>query len=53
LAGNGMKQVKLQRCFTKGSNLDYDPAFEEKATMFGKTLHRDDRTSELLQSFEN
>jgi beta-glucosidase len=34
--------------YAKGSNLDYDPAFEEKATMFGKTLHRDDRTSEEL-----
>jgi beta-glucosidase len=35
--------------YAKGSNLDYDAAFEEKATMFGKTLHRDSRTSgELL-----
>ncbi len=35
--------------YAKGSNLDYDAAFEEKATMFGKTLHRDNRTSaELL-----
>jgi beta-glucosidase len=35
--------------YAKGSNLDYDAAFEEKATMFGKTLHRDDRTAaELL-----
>ena len=34
--------------YAKGSNLDYDPAFEEKATMFGKTLHRDSRTSEAL-----
>jgi len=34
--------------YAKGSNLDYDAAFEEKATMFGKTLHRDNRTSEEL-----
>jgi beta-glucosidase len=34
-------------CFTPSSNLDYDASFEEKATMFGKTLHRDD---ELLQN---
>ncbi|RZJ65214.1 MAG: beta-glucosidase BglX, partial [Flavobacterium sp.] len=34
--------------YAKGSNLDYDAAFEEKATMFGKTLHRDNRSSEEL-----
>ena len=34
--------------YAKGSNLDYDPAYEEKATMFGKTLHRDSRTSAAL-----
>ncbi|KFF17139.1 beta-glucosidase BglX [Flavobacterium hydatis] len=34
--------------YAKGSNLDYDAAFEEKATMFGKTLHRDNRTKEEL-----
>ena len=34
--------------YAKGSNLDYDAAFEEKATMFGKTLHRDNRTNEEL-----
>jgi beta-glucosidase len=31
--------------YATGSNLDYDAGFEEKATMFGKTLHRDDRTA--------
>ena len=36
--------------YAKGSNLDYDFAFEEKATMFGKTLHRDNRTKEELLS---
>ena len=35
--------------YAKGSNLDYDAVLEEKATMFGKTLHRDNRTAaELL-----
>jgi beta-glucosidase len=34
--------------YAKGSNLDYDAGFEEKATMFGKTLHRDDRTAAEL-----
>lgn len=34
--------------YAKGSNLDYDAAFEERATMFGKTLHRDNRTNEQL-----
>ncbi len=36
VAGNATKVL-----YAKGSNLDYDPVFEEKATMFGKTLHRD------------
>ena len=40
VAGNTTKVL-----YAKGSNLDYDAAFEEKATMFGKTLHRDNRTS--------
>ncbi len=34
--------------YAKGSNLDYDAALEEKATMFGKTLHRDNRSKEEL-----
>jgi beta-glucosidase len=34
--------------YAKGSNLDYDAAFEEKATMFGKTLNRDNRTDKEL-----
>jgi beta-glucosidase len=44
----GIKEVAGKNSnvlYAKGSNLDYDPAFEEKATMFGKTLHRDSRTS--------
>ncbi|TRX42909.1 beta-glucosidase BglX [Flavobacterium restrictum] len=34
--------------YAKGSNLDDDAALEEKATMFGKTLHRDTRTKTEL-----
>ncbi|WP_264563874.1 beta-glucosidase BglX [Flavobacterium sp. N3904] len=40
--------TKAKVLYAKGSNLDYDPAFEEKATMFGKTLHRDNRTNAEL-----
>jgi beta-glucosidase len=40
------KQVEV--LYAKGSNLDYDASFEEKATMFGKSLNRDKRTSEEL-----
>lgn len=34
--------------YAKGSNLDYNAAFEERATMFGKSLKRDNRTAEEL-----
>jgi beta-glucosidase len=34
--------------YAKGSNLDYDAKFEQRATMFGKSLHRDNRTKEQL-----
>ena len=46
----GIKQVtgNANVLYAKGSNLDYDAVFEENATMFGKTLHRDNRTSEEL-----
>jgi beta-glucosidase len=36
--------------YAKGSNLDEDAGLEERATMFGKTLHRDNRTKEELLS---
>jgi beta-glucosidase len=48
---NGMKSVvgnDAKILYAKGSNLDYDAAYEERATMFGKTLHRDQRTNEQL-----
>ncbi|MBD0726234.1 beta-glucosidase [Flavobacterium sp. L1I52] len=47
----GIKEVvgnNAKVLYAKGSNLDYDAVFEEKATMFGKTLHRDNRTQEEL-----
>ena len=34
--------------FAKGSNLDADSAFEERATMFGRSLHRDGRSAQAL-----
>lgn len=41
--------VSAKIVYAKGSNLDDDAALEERATMFGKTLHRDSRTkAELL-----
>jgi beta-glucosidase len=47
----GIKEVagpSVKVLYAKGSNLDYDADFETKATMFGKTLHRDDRSKEEL-----
>ena len=49
----GLKEVvgdKVKVLYARGSNLDADSAFEERATMFGKTLGRDKRTAaEILQ----
>lgn len=48
---DGMKTVAGKNTnilYAKGSNLEYDAALEEKATMFGKTLHRDQRTDKEL-----
>lgn len=36
--------------YAKGSNLDADEAIEERGTMFGKTLHRDKRSAEVLRN---
>jgi beta-glucosidase len=47
----GFKEVlgtNARILYAKGSNLDYDAALEERATMFGKTLHRDNRTNEEM-----
>ena len=34
--------------YAKGANLDADSLFEEHATLFGKTLHRDARSNEAI-----
>jgi beta-glucosidase len=42
----GLKEAvgdKAKILYAKGSNLDYDAAFEERAGMFGKNLGRDNR----------
>jgi len=48
----GMQEVlgqSAQVLYAKGSNLVEDAAYEERATMFGKTLNRDNRSkAELL-----
>ncbi len=44
----GLKEVggsSTTVTFVRGSNLDYDPVFEERAGMFGKDLRRDMRPS--------
>lgn len=47
----GLKEVaadKAQIVYAKGSNLMSDAAYEERATMFGRSLHRDNRTDREL-----
>lgn len=50
---NGLKEAvgaNAKILYAKGSNLTEDAAYEERATMFGKTLHRDARpAAEILQ----
>ncbi len=49
VAGDNVKIV-----YAKGSNLDGDAAFEERAGMFGKSLRRDNRpASEIIQEALN
>ncbi|WP_035655557.1 beta-glucosidase BglX [Flavobacterium filum] len=48
---DGMKSVlgkSVNVLYAKGSNLVADAAYEERATMFGKTLYRDNRSKEEL-----
>lgn len=49
----GLKEMtagKANILYAKGSNLISDAAYEERATMFGRSLHRDARTdAQLLQ----
>ena len=47
----GLNEVvgdKVKFLYAKGSNLDYDEKFEERATMFGKSLGRDKRSPEEM-----
>lgn len=47
----GIKSVvgdKAKILYAKGSNLDYDAAFEERAGMFGKSLGRDNRPADQI-----
>lgn len=47
----GMQEVlkgSAKVLYAKGSNLIEDADYENRATMFGKTLNRDDRTKEAL-----
>lgn len=43
VAGNGVKILTA-----RGSNLDADSLFEERAGMFGKSLHHDSRPAEVI-----
>ncbi len=47
----GLKEVggaDTKVTYVRGSNLDYDAAFEDRAGMFGKTLNRDSRPSSVM-----
>jgi beta-glucosidase len=47
----GLKEVlgsQVKFLYAKGSNLDADSLFEERATMFGKTLRRDNRPADVM-----
>lgn len=45
-----LKKVNPNTLYAKGSNLDEDPVFEANATMFGKTLRRDNRSADVLRA---
>lgn len=47
----GLKEVvggQVKFLYAKGSNLDADSLFEERATMFGKSLRRDSRPADII-----
>jgi len=47
----GLKEVagsNVKFLYAKGSNLDADSMYEERATMFGKTLNRDSRPADVM-----
>lgn len=48
---NGLKETlgkEVKFIYAKGSNFDYDPIFEERASAFGKKSYRDNRTPEVM-----
>ncbi len=48
---SGLKEIAgddTKILYAKGANLDADSAYEERATMFGKTLRRDNRPPQIL-----
>ena len=48
---SGLKSVvgdKVKFLYARGANLDHDSLFEERAGMFGKSLHRDSRSAEVI-----
>ncbi|MBI5370668.1 MAG: beta-glucosidase BglX [Sphingobacteriales bacterium] len=48
---SGLKEVagdRVKILYAKGSNLDADAAFEERAGMFGKALGRDNRPADVI-----
>jgi beta-glucosidase len=45
VAGDNVKIL-----YAKGSNLLYDSVYEDRATMFGRSLHRDKRSAEELRN---
>src|SRR5579871_2065342 len=53
----GLKSVagaNTKIVYAQGSNLDYDAKFEERAGMFGKSLHRDNRpAADIIQDAVN
>jgi len=47
----GLKEVagiNVKILTARGSNLDYDSLFEDRAGMFGKSLHRDSRSASVM-----
>lgn len=47
----GLQEVvgsNVKFLYAKGSNLDADSMYEERATMFGKTLNRDSRPADVM-----
>ncbi len=46
---SALQKVNSNTVYAKGSNLADDPVLEANSTMFGKTLHRDNRSAAALR----